>query len=258
MLNLVHHILDFPHPKGFVIDRPDGNDMYTILLFKQPVTMWQNGTLVNAPKNSCIIFSRWAKQLYFNNTSAYTHDGVFFDGEDPLDLFRDLGVPLNTIFPVRDPKAISYLMKDIAAEAVLKENYSPQIIDLQLRTLIYKLADVIHHSEHYENSYYTQFREIRHEIFRSPEREYRAELLAERVHLSVSRFQHLYRSFFDTTLTQDLIQSRIEHAQYLLRSGTDSIVQIAAECGYNSVEHFLRQFKKTVGTTPGKYRAQML
>lgn len=258
MFNLVHYILDYPHPKGFAIDRPGGNDMYTILLFKQPVTMWQDGMLINAPKNSCIIFSRWAKQLYFNETSAYTHDGVFFDGEDPLDLFGELGIPLNTIFPVRDPKAISYLMKDIATEAMLKENYSPQIIDLQLHTLIYKLADIIHHSEQYENSYYAQFREIRHEIFRAPEKEYRVERLAERVHLSVSRFQHLYHAFFGTTLTQDLIQSRIEHAQYLLRSGNEPLTQIAAACGYNSTEHFLRQFKKTVGTTPGKYRAQML
>lgn len=258
MLDLVHHIIDYPHPKGFAIDRPSGNDMYTILLFKQPVTVWQDGALVNAPKNSCIIFSRWAKQLYYSETADYIHDGVFFDGEDPLELFNELGIPLNTVFPVRDPKAISYLMKDIAAEAVLKESYSPQIIDLLLRALIYKLADIIHHNGSYENSYYTQFREIRRELFRTPGREHRVELLAERVHLSVSRFQHLYRSFFGTTLTQDLIQSRIDHAQYLLRSGSESVAQIAAACGYNSTEHFLRQFKKLVGTTPGRYRAQML
>ena len=47
MFNLVHHILDFRHEKGFVIDRPGGNDMYTILLFKQPLTLWQNGELVD-------------------------------------------------------------------------------------------------------------------------------------------------------------------------------------------------------------------
>lgn len=257
MFNLVHHILDFRHEKGFVIDRPGGNDMYTILLFKQPLTLWQNGELVDVPKNSCIIFSRWAKQLYYNDSADYTHDGVFFDGDDPAALLEELGIPLNTAFPVRDAKAVSYLMKDIAAEAVLKEDHSPQIIDLQIRTLIYKLADVLRQGRHYESGYYEEFTEIRQEMFRAPEKEYRLEELAERVHLSVSRFQHLYRSFFGATLTQDLIQSRIEHAQYLLRSGSGSVAQIAAACGYNSVEHFLRQFKRTVGISPGKYRAQL-
>ena len=257
MFNLVHHILDFRHEQGFVIDRPDGNDMYTILLFKQPLTLWQNGELIDVPKNSCIIFSRWAKQLYYNDAAPYTHDGVFFDGDDPGELFAELGIPVNTLFSVRDPKAISYLMKDIAAEAVIKETHSPQIIDLQIRTLIYKLADAIHQSRHYESGYYEEFTEIRQEMFRAPGKEYRVEALAERVHLSVSRFQHLYRAFFGTTLTQDLIQSRIEHAQYLLRSGGGSVSQIASACGYNSTEHFLRQFKRTVGVSPGKYRAQL-
>lgn len=254
MLTLAHYIVDYLHPKGFRIDRPEGNDLYSILLFKQPITIWQDGGMVNAPENSCMIFSRWSTQLYYNDHMDYLHDGVFFYGEDLYDLFCTLELPINRTFQIREPKTVSNLIKDIAAEYVLKEPHSPQILDLQLRVLLYKLSDLHSQNENLDSGYYKTFQELRREVFHAPEQNWSAPLLANEVHLSVSRFQHLYQSFFGSTLTQDLIQSRIEHAQYLLRSSSAPISEIAVSCGYNSTEHFLRQFKKYMGVTPGKYR----
>ena len=256
MLHLLHWISDYKHPRGYRIDRPRGNDMYTLLLFKQPVDIWQNGRMVRAKEYSCILYEKWAPQLYYNNSIDYYHDGVFFDGENPRGLLEELGIPINTVFEVQNPKAISNAIQGIGLEAMLKETFTEQILDLQLRTLIYKVADILRHGESYANSYYTRFQQLRNEVFRDSQHPWSAQELADELHISLSRFQHLYKEFFGTTLTQDMIQNRIEYAKYMLRSTDAPISAVSAGCGYNNSEHFMRQFRALTGVTPGTYRRE--
>lgn len=254
MLRLIHWIADYLHPRGYRIDRPDGNDMYTLLLFKQPLDVWQEGGMVRAEENSCILFTKWAPQLYYSEEGDYRHDGVFFDGENPRRFLEKLEIPLNTVFTPPNPKALSSAIKEIGAEALLKETYTGEILNLQLQTLFYKLADTLKHGGSYTHSYFARFQQLRNEIFRRPELPWRAETLAGELHMSTSRFQHLYREFFSSTPARDVIQGRIEYAKYLLKSTDDAAVSIAASCGYNNGEHFMRQFKQWAGMTPGEYR----
>lgn len=254
MYSLVHWISDYVHPKGFKIDRPSGNNMYTLLLFKQPVWIWQDNEIVYADESSCIIYSKWAPQLYYNDESDYRHDGIFFDGDDPSPLLDELSIPINHIFHVQNTKAISEAIKEIAGEAMLKETYTPQILDLRIKALLYKLGDLVLHSDSYVQRYFKELQQIRYGLFRHPGRQWNSAELAEDLHISLSRFQHLYKSIFGSTLTQDLIQSRVEHAQYLLKSTFDTAAEIAVTCGYNCEEHFLRQFKTRSGITPSEYR----
>ena len=47
---------------------------------------------------------------------------------------------------------------------------------------------------------------------------------------------------------------RVQNAVTLWLSGQDDIVSIAADTGYCDQSHLIREFKKYVGQTPGKYR----
>ena len=56
----------------------------------------------------------------------------------------------------------------------------------------------------------------------------------------------------------DYVQSlRIEHAGSLLRSGSMSVMDVAAESGFNSYKTFARAFRKWKGTTPAEYRRRL-
>ena len=72
--------------------------------------------------------------------------------------------------------------------------------------------------------------------------------------LSRSRFSVVYNNLFGTSPKADLINARISKASYLLTLGTMSIADIAEQCGYQNVYHFIRQFRTITGVTPGKYR----
>lgn len=254
MFQFYHWFLDYRHPKGYRINRPKGMDVYTFLLFKQPVTIEQNGRAFTTQANVGILYEKWTPQCYYNEETDYRHDGFFFDGEGAHPLLQKLRLPLNVPFPVRNPSVISTMIQEIVAEALRKETYSAEIVNLQLQAFFYKLADFLLHQESYSHSYYSKFRQIRDEIYRHPEYKWKAQELCEGLHISLSRFQHLYKAIFSVSLTQDVIQSRIEHAQYQLKSGYASIGAIAEACGYNNEEHFMRQFKLRTGFSPGEYR----
>ena len=67
--------------------------------------------------------------------------------------------------------------------------------------------------------------------------------MAKELSLSRSRFQHLYSDTFGKSVSQDLIQSRIEKASDMLRKSDLTLKDISSICGYNSVSYFIRQFK---------------
>lgn len=52
----------------------------------------------------------------------------------------------------------------------------------------------------------------------------------------------------------DVIGFRLIKARDLLICTTQSISEIAEQCGYNNTEHFCRQFRKNLGLSPGNFR----
>ncbi len=70
---------------------------------------------------------------------------------------------------------------------------------------------------------------------------------------------YLFRMFRDSLRTsphQYLLKRRLDKAKLLLAGETFSIKEIAADCGFESIEVFYRQFKSSFHTTPAEYRKQ--
>ena len=78
--------------------------------------------------------------------------------------------------------------------------------------------------------------------------------MAERVYLSPSRFFDTYRDMFGVSPKTDLQNARIAEAKKLLVKGM-AVAEVAFAVGYNSIYHFIRQFHRVVGVSPGKYAA---
>lgn len=254
MLHLIHWIVNYHHEAGFAINRPYGNNMYTIMLFRGPLLISQDGNMVYTEKNSCIVYEPFAPQLYYNNEQGYDHDGIFFDGEIPFHMFRELKIPLNTAFPVSNASAISCGIQRVAEEARAHGRYADPIIDLRIRDLIYTLAEGLPGESTGTNDYSPQLFAMRHSILTHPERKWNAKQEAAKMHISVSYLQHLYKEFFGISPGQEIIRSRMACAEFLLRDSKESISSIAEICGYSNCEHFIRQFKKYHAISPSAYR----
>ena len=88
----------------------------------------------------------------------------------------------------------------------------------------------------------------------SPEKEWTVELLAEKSRLSPSYFQGIYKKTFGISPINDLIEARIKKAESYLLSSNKKETEIADLCGYNNLEHFIRQFRRQRGISPSDFR----
>ena len=78
--------------------------------------------------------------------------------------------------------------------------------------------------------------------------------LAELVELSVSQLNRRFKKLFGIAPMQFVLRSRINAARSILSCGSQSLGEVALECGFYDQGQFGRIFKRETGLTPGEYR----
>ncbi len=79
--------------------------------------------------------------------------------------------------------------------------------------------------------------------------------VARHANLSKSHFCYVCRSLTGKTFSQYLTEKRIEKVCSRLVSKNDLVSSVATECGFRSVAHFNRVFRKSLNMSPKEYRA---
>lgn len=64
----------------------------------------------------------------------------------------------------------------------------------------------------------------------------------------------VFRSSFNTSVKQYVLDKKISRAKTLLISTDYSITEISERCGFSDYNNFIQRFKKMTGTTPLQYR----
>lgn len=78
--------------------------------------------------------------------------------------------------------------------------------------------------------------------------------LAELVRLSGSHFSRAFRATVGQSPYDYVLVRRVAFAQRLMAETDASLSQIALECGMSDQAHLCKVFRRTVGTTPNKWR----
>jgi AraC-like DNA-binding protein len=76
---------------------------------------------------------------------------------------------------------------------------------------------------------------------------------ARAVNMSPSRFAHVFKERTGLSPHQFRKQLRLEHARYMVEERGWSVSSVAAEVGYVNISHFINEFRKLFGRTPGSY-----
>jgi two-component system response regulator YesN len=80
--------------------------------------------------------------------------------------------------------------------------------------------------------------------------------VASQVNLSASHFSVVFGHEVGETFKDFLTRIRIERAKELLRTTNQKCSEIAYQCGYNDPHYFSYLFKKHIGLSPQRFRAQ--
>lgn len=103
-------------------------------------------------------------------------------------------------------------------------------------------------------NYKDSFINLRNDIYQNPEKEWNIENILHNLGISRSHFHRLYKEIFNTSCKEDIITSRIEKAKWMLENTIVPVSQIAEQCGYLNISHFIRQFRLRTDMTPSDYR----
>ena len=89
------------------------------------------------------------------------------------------------------------------------------------------------------------------------QQEMTSELLAGIACVTKAHLGRMFRETLGCSPIQFVLRTRLQHAQRLLVTTSRSIVDIAAEVGFNDVSYFVRLFRQKIGFTPQEYRVHL-
>ncbi|HHU19189.1 MAG TPA: helix-turn-helix transcriptional regulator [Bacilli bacterium] len=247
-MNQIRYIgYDIKHDSKFIFDLPNGHDCWLFLLTHTPANFFVNGRLEEYPAYSAVLFPPNKKIYYSASQSVYENDWIRFDSAEPfVEAFPIQGHP----FSPKDPEYCRQIIKLLAWEHAELNEESDQITHHLLSVLFKKLLDQDEENIKIQH----QLVQLRKEIYNSPEKEWSVKLMAEKLHISQSYLQAIYREKFNISCMNDVISRRINYAQDQLLNSNLSVNEVAIMAGYQNIEHFHRQFKKITNQTPLQYR----
>lgn len=126
--------------------------------------------------------------------------------------------------------------------------------ECRLMDLETKFAARVESAMLFPGNYSDRLQSLRRHIYSTPQEEWTVEKMADELNVSISHMQRIYKNEFNISCNRDIIKARIQHAQKLLQTTDLKIYEVAARCGYQNANHFMRQFKEQLGVSALRYR----
>ncbi len=245
------------HGSGYEIRREAPKKGYMLILMKSSGVFSLDGISQRAEKDTVVVYDTNQLQEYRADGGVFIYDWIYFDADGDGELFDSLELPFNTLIRYTDAEFITGIIRNIANEFYSVSPRRTKMIDSLLKTLLIKVSETnLLRGTPQQNidPHYSDLVELREKIYRNPQQKWNVDTMAASVNMSRSYFQHIYRELFGVSCISDVISGKIEKAKEILSETSCTVSQVAAMCGYDNEEHFMRQFKKLVGVTPTVYR----
>lgn len=241
--------------EDFFLERKDTGEEYIFIHFVTPVSVLEDGKMINAPEGSCILYNKHSHQKFISKGCALVHDWCHITGS--LDELTDrYGIEYNKIYWIRHGFEITSVIRHIEEEVLLGDLFFERLAELRIEELMIKIARDIHGQK--SNIYINpevkeKFMKLRAYMNTSYSETWNIKRMADFVNLSPSRFHRVYHSVFSTSPKKDLCEIRIEHAKTLLQQRRYLVQEVAEMTGYTNKYHFIRQFRESTGKSPKKW-----
>jgi AraC family transcriptional regulator len=198
--------------------------------------------------------ARWRKD------SPSRHLGIYFDAEamapDTGDApkLRPSAPMLNAVLP-----GLRNIAEELATELGRSDLFVTEAIDSLVRLLLVRVARAQSQRAEKQPALSPQLMVRLREFARAKlaDRILVADLAAV-VGLSPHSFAHAFNACAGQPPHRFVIDLRLERAIELLQHSRRGLAEIAVECGFASQQHMTNTMRRSLGVTPGRYRASTM
>jgi len=276
-MNQIYYVgYDATHPEDFKYNIPDGLHSYLLVITTTAALFLVDGATLEYPPHTAVLFPPGHPIWYGAAGKVYGNHWLRFGSDESFVCdFPQMAVP----FSISDPEYFYNLFELLtwetsqppggprlcknsgiitqSGDSALTHHVSGSlsedlIISQLLRILFYKLHNELLSTRHTFHDH--ELLALRRKISASPQYPWNVSEMAKELHISAGHLQLIYKQQFNISCMEDVIQFRLLKAKDLLAYTTQSITEIALQCGYNNTEHFCRQFRQNTGISPGRYR----
>ncbi|MBQ2710026.1 MAG: helix-turn-helix transcriptional regulator [Clostridia bacterium] len=245
-----------PHYRGYRFYKPDGHDYWLFMCFHTPFWIETDGVRREGGVGGCILQPPGAP-LYHGPAKGmqegFVNDWLYFNGADAAALIAQLELPVNEIFYMNDTAVIKRQMEQIIHELQRMLPEADLMQACRTAELLVELRRGLAAGSSGDESFRI-LSDVRGQMLSHAEEKWTLARMAGLSGYSVSRFTMLYRQYYDSSPTTDLIRARIAMARNLLMSGSESISCISEQCGFSSVQYFTRTYRALTGESPSQTR----
>lgn len=245
----------YPENKGFILNR-NSIENYIFIHFLTPVTAALKGKNVNISPGGCVFYKMHSKQQFSSLGCSLLHDWFHADKSCEL-LMKKYGLNFEQVYYPGESDNITKIITEIELEYIKREKFYKEISDAAAEKLFAIIGRSVFDKGDkgsVDRQQKEEFIKIRSEIHLNYNFKWTIEEMAGLANLSPSRFHFLYKKIFGISPLKDLCATRLQRAEIILMRDDCTVERAAELCGYKNQYHFIRQFKKKTGITPGTYK----
>ena len=243
---------DYDYLPGYYLER-DNYPGYSIMLITSgECRVTTSGRTSKASEGQVVLLNGYKPHSYYT-AGGLKACWIHFDGRMAPYFYEAVTAKKGNTILLSNPYNCKKLIRTIyeiydqnrlIREAVLSKYLTDMLNELLLdQTAENQAAKKVHESIHYMNEHF-------HEPLSVHD-------LAAHVYLSPYYFIRLFRQVTGSTPHDYLLNLRISHAKYYLKTTQISVKEIAFACGFTSESSFCNTFRRRIGSSPGRYRGTL-
>ncbi len=255
---VVHNVgTSFRHGPEFRVHRPRGSGDWLFVHFTTPIRIRDRSGERTMPAETCILYAPGRAQWYGGPGQGFANDWCHFGGRGVARWVRRVRAPVNRAIVPLQLRPLAALVQSLEREFLRREPFWQETSALLLAQLVVAFSRgavaAPSGATPHQADLARRLRDLRTRVHQELGRPWSVPAMAREMHLSPSRFAHVYRDCFGTGPKDDLIDARIAHACWLLSSGTMPVKRAAAESGFSGIHYFSRCFRARTGCAPRAY-----
>lgn len=248
------------HQPGFTIDRPTGTPFFVFIQFVGPIQLHDRTGTHWHMQGATILYESGFRQWYSAGDYDMEHSWFHCTGDGIPTCIQRYDLPVNIAVaglpPIGD---LGSFLQSVQRERLRAEPHWEDVVTARAAAFFVLLSRAI---QQQRDTRFTAYQREQRDLLRRLRADIHAELvrpwtipeMASLANLSPSRFSALYLRFFGKSPLDDLIESRLHRADSLLGQTSLPIEAIAEQCGFHSLAHFSRLFRKHRGVSPSQFR----